>query len=103
MLRWPDPIARQVAADVRFALTFKVGRSKRPLTDTERDLVAAAVVEHLQLANWLIERGEPAKDGTAFSRRGGGPARNTKPQMFCLTGRQAEAPSVKVSGPADQP
>ncbi len=68
MPRWPAEIARQVAADVRFALTFKVGRSRRPLTDTERDLVAAAVVEHLQLANWLIERGEPAKDGTALSR-----------------------------------
>lgn len=28
--------------------------------DAERDLVAAAVVEHLQLANWLVEKGPPA-------------------------------------------
>ena len=34
-------LARQVAADVRFAVTFKVG-SRRPLTDAERDLLAAA-------------------------------------------------------------
>jgi hypothetical protein len=40
-------------------LTFKVGRSRRPLTDTERDMVADAIVEHLQLANWKIERGPP--------------------------------------------
>ena len=68
MPRWPIDIVRQVAADVRFALTFKVGRSKRPLTDAERDLVAAAVVEHLQLANWLIEKAEPVRDGTAYGR-----------------------------------
>ena len=68
MPRWPVEIARQVAADVRFALTFKVGRSRRPLTDAERDIVAATVVEHLQLANWIIQRGEPARDGTAYNR-----------------------------------
>jgi hypothetical protein len=61
-------LARQVADGVRFALTFKVGRSRRPLTDAERDLVAAAVVEHLQLANWVIEKGPPARDGRAYSR-----------------------------------
>jgi hypothetical protein len=53
---------------VRFALTFKVGRSPRPLTDAERDLVVAAVVEHLQLANWEIRKGPPAQDGTAYRR-----------------------------------
>ena len=68
MPRWPLDLARQVAADVRYALTFKVGRSRRPLTDAERDAVAAAVVEHLQLTNWLIEKGEPVKDGTAYNR-----------------------------------
>jgi hypothetical protein len=68
MPRWPSEIARQVAADVRYTLTFKVGRSRRPLTDAERDLVAAAVVEHLQLANWVIEKGPPARDGRAYSR-----------------------------------
>lgn len=68
MPRWPLDIARQVAADVRFALTFKVGRSRRPLTDAERDLVAAAVVEHLQLANWEIQRGPPATSRGAYSQ-----------------------------------
>jgi hypothetical protein len=66
--RWPADIARQVAADVRYALTFKVGRSRRPLTDAERDLVAAAVVEHLQLTNWEIRKGPPAQDGRAYDR-----------------------------------
>jgi hypothetical protein len=37
--------------DVLFALRFKVGRKQQPLTDTERDIVAAAIVEHImQLA-----------------------------------------------------
>ena len=63
MPRWLVEIARQVAADVRFALTFKVGRSRRPLTDAERDVVAST--EYLQLANWIIQRGEPARDGRA--------------------------------------
>jgi hypothetical protein len=66
MPRWPAALARQVADDVRFALTFRVGRSRRPLTDAERDLVAAAVVEHLQLTNWEIRKGSPAQDGTAY-------------------------------------
>jgi hypothetical protein len=43
--------------DVRFALTFKVGRKQQPLTDTERDIVAAAIVEHIRLCNWRVERG----------------------------------------------
>jgi hypothetical protein len=29
----------------------------------------AAVVEHLQLANWFIEKGEPVRDGTALIGR----------------------------------
>lgn len=60
MPRWASDIIQAVRADVRFALTFKVGRSHRPLTDNERDAVASAIVEHLQLANWEIERGPPA-------------------------------------------
>ena len=68
MPRWPNDIARQVAADVRYALAFKVGRSRRPLTDQERDAVAVAVVEHLQLTNWVIEKGDSVRDGTAYSR-----------------------------------
>jgi hypothetical protein len=30
--------------DVRFALRFKVGKRQQPLTDVERDMVAAAIV-----------------------------------------------------------
>lgn len=59
MPAWSPEIVKAVQSDVRFALTFKVGRSRRPLTEIERDMVAAAIVEHLQLANWKIERGPP--------------------------------------------
>ena len=68
MPRWPIDLARRVADDVRFALTFKVGRSRRPLTDAERELVAAAVVEHLQLTNWEIRKGPPATARGAYSQ-----------------------------------
>jgi hypothetical protein len=68
MPKWSPQIADAVRADVRFALTFKVGRSRRPLTDAERDLVASSVVEHLQLANWKIERGPPAVGGSQIGR-----------------------------------
>jgi hypothetical protein len=44
---------------VRFALTFKVGKSRRPLTDTERDTVADAIVGHIKLCNWKVEGGAP--------------------------------------------
>jgi hypothetical protein len=44
---------------VRFAFTFKVGKSRRPLTDTERDMVADAIVDHIKLCNWKVERGPP--------------------------------------------
>jgi hypothetical protein len=59
MPKWPPDIVKAVHSDVRYALTFKVGRSRRPITDGERDLVADAIVEHLQLANWHIKRGQP--------------------------------------------
>jgi hypothetical protein len=49
--------------DVRFALTFKVGKRRRPLTDTERDMVADAIVEHIKLCNWKVERGAPCVSG----------------------------------------
>ena len=70
MPKWPSDIAKAVHSDVRYALTFKVGRSRRPLTDTERDMVADAIVEHLQLANWRIERGPP---WGGFAHLGQGP------------------------------
>jgi hypothetical protein len=59
MPTWPPEIAKKVAYDVSFALTFKVGRSLRPLTDLERRVVAKTIVDYLQLSNWMIERGPP--------------------------------------------
>jgi hypothetical protein len=41
---WPPIITEELRNDVRFALRFKVGRKRQPLTDTERDMVAAAIV-----------------------------------------------------------
>jgi|HubBroStandDraft_4_1064222.scaffolds.fasta_scaffold231326_1 hypothetical protein len=59
MPRWPDKIAEAVRFDVWFALNFKVGRTLRPLTDLERNVVAKTIVDYLQLSNWVIERGPP--------------------------------------------
>ena len=59
MPRWPDKIAAAVMFDVGFALNFKVGRTLRPPTDLERKVVAKNIVYHLQLSNWVIERGPP--------------------------------------------
>jgi hypothetical protein len=59
MPRWPDKIAEAVTFDVAFALNFKVGRTLRPLTELERKVVAKNIVDHLQLSNWVIERGPP--------------------------------------------
>jgi hypothetical protein len=36
--------------------------------DQALGLGGPVVVEHLQLANWIIEKGSPAKDGRAYSR-----------------------------------
>jgi hypothetical protein len=54
---WPPNVTEELRNDVRFALRFKVGRKQQPLTDTERDMVAAAIVEHIRLCNWHVERG----------------------------------------------
>jgi hypothetical protein len=59
MPQWPENVESAVAFDVEFALTFKVGRSLRPLTDVERKVVAKNIVDHLQLSNWVIKRGAP--------------------------------------------
>jgi hypothetical protein len=56
--------------DVRFAIAFKIGRRLRPLTDTERDVVATAIVEHIKLCNWRVDRGPPLG---GFSYLGSGP------------------------------
>jgi hypothetical protein len=70
------PGARRVAADgklpaahlawLRFALTFKVGKSRRPLTDAERDMVADATVQHIKLCNWMVERGPTGSHAQIF-------------------------------------
>ena len=39
MAEWGPTVAEELRRDVRFALTFNVGKSRRPLTDTERDMV----------------------------------------------------------------
>jgi hypothetical protein len=56
---WAPTVAEELRNDVRFALGWKVGKKLRPLTDTERDIVAAAIVEHIRLCNWNVERGAP--------------------------------------------
>ena len=60
MPRWPKEIADAVVFDIRFGLQFKVGARLRPATEQEVELVARAIVERLQQANWIIERGPPA-------------------------------------------
>jgi hypothetical protein len=59
MAEWGPTVAEELRRDVRFALGWKVGKKLRPLTDTERDMVADAIVEHIRLCNWKIERGAP--------------------------------------------
>jgi hypothetical protein len=61
---WSPTITEELRNDVHFALRFKVGRKPQPVTDRERDMVAAAIVEHIRLCNWKVERG-PAWGGFA--------------------------------------
>ena len=56
---WAPTVTDELRNDVRFALRFKVGSKQQPLTDMERDTVAAAIVEHIRLCNWKVERGPP--------------------------------------------
>jgi hypothetical protein len=51
MADWAPTVAEELRRDVRFALTLKIGKQQRPPTDTERDLVATAIVEHIKLCN----------------------------------------------------
>jgi hypothetical protein len=60
MTRWPQDIADAVFFDIRYGLRFKVGSRSRPATDQEIDVVARTIVERLQQANWVIERGPTA-------------------------------------------
>jgi putative SOS response-associated peptidase YedK len=52
--------------DVRFALTFKVGKSRRPLTDTKRDMIPASGYYEWQDT-------PDGKQPYYFTRRDGGP------------------------------
>ena len=70
MPRWPKETADAVLFDIRFGLTFKVGTRSRPATDQEIELVARTIVERLQQANWVIERGPPSPLGGTPSRYG---------------------------------
>jgi hypothetical protein len=60
MPRWSQNIADAVFFDIRYGLRFKVGSRSRPATDQEIDVVARTIVERLQQANWMIERGPTA-------------------------------------------
>jgi hypothetical protein len=40
---WAPTITEELRNDLRFALGCKVGKKLRPLTDTERDMIAAAI------------------------------------------------------------
>ena len=66
---WPPTVTEELRNDVSFALRFKVGRKQQPLTDTERDMVAAAIVEHIGLYNWKVERGAPWGGFAELGRR----------------------------------
>jgi hypothetical protein len=59
MPEWGPTVAEELRRDVRFALGWKVGKKLRPLTNTERDMVADAIVEHIRLCNWKVERERP--------------------------------------------
>jgi hypothetical protein len=74
MLREPTR-TEELRNDVRFALRFEVGRKQQPPTDTERDMVAAAIVEHIRLCNWKVERAAP---WGGFAELGQGPARQLR-------------------------
>jgi hypothetical protein len=53
--------------DIRYSLrNAPVCRSRdERSSDQWRDRVAGYVLDHLKLANWIIRRGEPAKDAGA--------------------------------------
>jgi hypothetical protein len=50
---WP------IGARLSLRTRSRSARAGRPLTDTERDMVAEAIVEHIKLCNWKVERGPP--------------------------------------------
>jgi hypothetical protein len=75
----PPNVTEELRNDVRFALRFKVGRKQQPLPDKERDMVAAAIVEHKhndrhraqQTRFLLAPRPEPREAASSVKRRRG--------------------------------
>ena len=68
-------MAEELRKDVRFAVRFEVGRKQQSPSDTERDMVAAAIVEHIRLCNWKVERAAP---WGGFAELGRGPCRQLR-------------------------
>ena len=56
-------VTEELRNDVRFALRFKVGKRQQPLTDVERDMVAAAIC--------AIGRSSEARRGAGLRSWGG--------------------------------
>jgi hypothetical protein len=62
MPTWPKETIDAVTHDVWFALWHKLSKRFRPMDDLDRRVVAHAIVEYLQLANWEIKRGPPGEN-----------------------------------------
>ena len=67
----PRPAPDGLTFDIAFALikALKIPRAasriRREITEDERRMMAQAIAAHLMLANWRIEKGEPAPPGRA--------------------------------------
>src|SRR5256885_8139206 len=69
MAVWGPAVAEELRRDVRFALTFKVGKSRRPLTDTERDRVEGAAMGRI-----CVSRGRTGAGRVRLCLHSNGPA-----------------------------
>ena len=74
---WPPTVTEELRNDVRFALRFKVGRKQQPLTDTERDMVAAAIVS---TSGCAIGASSAGRRGADLRSWGGGRVASRKPR-----------------------
>ena len=59
---WPPTVTEELRNDVRFALGSRSAENSSPSQTPERDMVAAAIVEHIRLCNWRVEWGRRAAD-----------------------------------------
>ena len=58
----PSTIRNELRLSIRIGLTKGlrlIHCMRRKLSETERDRIAEAIADHLALANWKIEAGEP--------------------------------------------